>query len=60
MESIPKWVQDELGSMVNRWRRKCGRPGGADVYQQEANRRADEARKECVKDVEAFLNNYRE
>ena len=44
-----------LALMARKWRRKCGRPGGACCQQEEINRRSDEIRKECAKDVEDLL-----
>ena len=48
-------LKDGLTYLMKQWKKKCGRPGGASVQQQEANTRADQARKECIKDVELLL-----
>lgn len=46
---------DSLGKMARKWRRSCGLPGGASCQSEEENRRADEARRECAKQLEAFI-----
>lgn len=48
-------VLESLGKMARRWRRGCGRPGGADCEQQWANERADRRVKECAKELEEFV-----
>ncbi len=44
-----------MAKMARKWRRHCGRAGGACCQQEEANRRADQARKECAKELETFI-----
>ena len=48
----------KLGKMARRWKRSCGRPGGACVQTQEANYYADSRVKECVKELESLLSEY--
>ena len=48
-------VLSDLGRMSRRWRRGCGRPGGADCQQEWANIRADDRVKVCIKEVEEFI-----
>jgi hypothetical protein len=45
----------DLGRMARRWRRSCGRPGGASCEQEWANKRADDRVKVCIKELEAFI-----
>ena len=45
----------ELGRMTRRWRRSCGRAGGACVEQEWANKRADDRVKECIRELEMFI-----
>ena len=44
-----------LGKMARRWKRSCGRSGGACVQTQEANYYADARVKECVRELESFI-----
>lgn len=45
----------DLGRIARRWRRSCGRPGGACCSQQWANQRADDRVKVCITELEAFI-----
>ena len=45
----------DLGRMARRWRRGCGRPGGACCEQEWANKRADDRVKVCIKELEEFI-----
>jgi hypothetical protein len=45
----------DLGRMARRWRRGCGRPGGACCEQEWANKRADDRVKVCIKELEDFI-----
>ena len=44
-----------LGKMARKWRRSCGRPGGASCQQEWANTRADDRVKVCIKELEEFI-----
>ena len=46
---------NELMRMVRRWRRRCGRPGGACVQGDTANQWADKRVKDCAKELEEFV-----
>ena len=45
----------DLGRMARRWRRACCGAGGACIQQQDMNMRADQARRDCAKELEAFI-----
>ena len=45
----------DLGRMARRWKRGCGRPGGACCEQEWANKRADDRVKVCIKELEEFI-----
>jgi len=46
---------DALGKLARRWRRSCGRPGGADTLTGHGNYMADCARRECAKELEKLM-----
>lgn len=46
--------------LAGRWRRRGGKAGGACCEQEEANRRADEARKLCAADLELWVAESRD
>ena len=46
----------DLGRMARRWRRGCGRPGGACCEQEWANKRADDRVKVCIRELEEFIS----
>jgi hypothetical protein len=48
-------VLANLARLARRWRRSCGRAGGACVQQEESNRRADEERKMCAYEIEELI-----
>ena len=54
-EVRPDALLADLGRMARRWRRGCGRPGGACCQQEWANKRADDRVKVCIKELEEFI-----
>ena len=45
----------DMDKLARKWRRDCGLPGGACVQQEERRYAADEARKQCARDIEALV-----
>lgn len=46
---------DELGCMSRRWRRDCGRSGGASCFHESMEAKADEIRRKCAKELKEFI-----
>ena len=55
MKTDCKNMLAQLGKMARRWKRSCGRPGGACVTQQWANQRVDDRVKALAKELEDFI-----
>lgn len=53
-----KDLKTQLEILTRRWRRNCGRAGGACVQSEQMRLLADEARRECAKDIEELLKEY--
>jgi hypothetical protein len=45
----------ELRALARRWRRQCGRAGGACCQQEEMSSRADAARRKCADELEEVV-----
>lgn len=50
-----KTLRKALGKLAKKWHRQCGLPGGASVMHQDMNIMADNARKDCARDIEDLL-----
>ena len=47
-----------LMKLARKWRRDCGRPGGASIDAEAASRGRDEAKRQCASELESVVSEY--